>query len=989
MGNLTALSLRKPLLLLALLCALAVRVFAQNVYTVAGTAGVSGNANGISTSASFNNPYGLACDPQGNIYVANRFGHTIRKIDLSGNVTTFAGSGIPGASDGNGTAATFNEPWGIACDSSGNLYIADTKNYKIRKISPQGAVTTIAGIGTFGVTNGIAALAQFGFPAGIAVTPDGTIVYVSDRMTNTIRKIENGTVTTFAGSVYTPGSNDGQGLSAKFDHPNGLTLDAAGNILVADEFNNKIRKITPGGFVTTLAGSGSFGSADGPSSSASFKSPWGVCALTNGDVLVGDADNFTVRKISNGVVSVYAGQTGVPGMSNGPALQSTFNGVSALCVNRYNNHVYLCDPYSHLVRKVAPMMLALTTSGGNNFCYGTNINIQVAPSGLIGYKLYVDGLLAGNSTTGSFVLNNLPIGQHVITATASTTNGTSLYADPINISITPGLNVTIGVSGNSTICDGDSITLTSSIAGSYQWSNGATTQSITVTNAGSYVVTVTNGQGCSGTSPAQQVLTLQPPAASISSISATPNCPGDTIVLTAGAAPEYLWSNGDTTQSITVTAAGNYSVVVTNAAGCSAMSLPMAVNFHPVSYSSINPSGNVVVPQGSQTTLTAALGTSYMWSTGAMTQSIQVANAGTYTVTVTDNNGCPSVPATVNVSYLSTSNMVSVSGLTSFCKGDSVVLVSAFNTNNQWFLNGSPIAGATGSTYVAKNAGNYKLRYTPASSTPVFSNDIVVEVLELPSTLNTITNGVCPLSSANIEIIPVSGVSYVWFDAPSSGSIVANGNTFTTPPLQASTSYFVQQTNSFGCVSENLIEVGAEVYPSPDSDFNNSDASTDPSGYLVSFEAAGDAGNSYLWDFGDPGSASNSSSLENPQHIYSATGMYQVVCVVTSTEGCADTTVKNVRVALPDNVFIPNTFTPDGDGQNDVFRARGNNILYSDIQVFDQWGQNVCSLSKTSTGWNGESPRGTLPSGTYNYAIKVYLDNGVTSYHRGSINLIR
>jgi len=144
-----------------------------------------------------------------------------------------------------------------------------------------------------------------------------------------------------------------------------------------------------------------------------------------------------------------------------------------------------------------------------------------------------------------------------------------------------------------------------------------------------------------------------------------------------------------------------------------------------------------------------------------------------------------------------------------------------------------------------------------------------------------------------------------------------------------------------------------------------------------------------LWDFGDPGSASNSSSLENPQHIYSATGMYQVVCVATSTEGCADTTVKNVRVALPDNVFIPNTFTPDGDGQNDVFRARGNNILYSDIQVFDQWGQNVCSLSKTSTGWNGESPRGTLPSGTYNYAIKVYLDNGVTSYHRGSINLIR
>ncbi|MFM7079373.1 MAG: NHL repeat-containing protein, partial [Bacteroidota bacterium] len=446
MGNLTALYLRKPILLLGLLCALTIGVKAQNVYTVAGIAGVSGSTNGNGTAASFNNPYGIACDPLGNIYIANRFGHTIRKIDLAGNVTTFAGSGIPGASDGNGASATFNEPWGIACDSSGNLYIADTKNYKIRKISPQGTVTTIAGIGTFGVTNGIAALAQFGFPAGITVTPDGSIIYVSDRMTSTIRKIENGTVTTFAGSVYNPGSSDGQGLSAKFDHPNGLTLDAAGNILVADEFNNKVRKITPGGFVTTFAGSGAFGSTDGPATSASFKNPWGVCVMTNGDVLVGDSNNFTVRKISNGNVSVYAGQTGMPGMSNGPALQSTFNGVSALCVNRYNNHVYLCDPYSHLVRKVAPMMLSLTTTGGSSFCHGSTINIQVGPSGLLGYKLYVNGSLAGNSTNGSFVLNNLPIGQHVITATASTSNGASLFADPINISITAGLSVTIGVS---------------------------------------------------------------------------------------------------------------------------------------------------------------------------------------------------------------------------------------------------------------------------------------------------------------------------------------------------------------------------------------------------------------------------------------------------------------------------------------------------------------------------------------------------------------
>lgn len=989
MGNPTALYLKKSILLALLLWLSTSMVKGQNVYTVAGSPGSSGSTNGNGGAALFNNPYGIASDPQGNIYVTSRFGHTIRKIDLAGNVTTFAGSGLPGASDGNGTSATFNEPWGIACDSSGNLYIADAKNYKIRKISPQGTVTTVAGIGTFGVTNGIAALAQFGFPAGIAVTPDGAIIYVSDRMTSTIRKIENGVVTTFAGSVYNPGSSDGQGLSAKFDHPNGLTLDAAGNILVADEFNNKIRKITTGGFVTTFAGSGAFGSADGPASSASFNYPWGVCVLTNGDVLVGDSNNFTVRKISNGNVSIYAGQTGVPGMSNGPALQSTFNGVSALCVNRFNNHVYLCDPYSHLVRKVAPLMLSIVTSGGGSYCFGSAINIQVGPSGLSGYKLYVNGVFAGNSSNGTFNLNNLPVGQHVLTATATAGNGSNLFSDPINISITQGLAVAINVAGNNTICDGDSVTLSSSISGNYQWSNGATTPSITVSSGGSYVLTVTNTQGCSGTSAAQQITTLQPPAASVSSISQTTNCPGDTIVLTAGAAPQYLWSNGDTTQSIEVTAAGSYSVVVTNAAGCSAMSLPMPVNYHPTSYSIVNPSGNIVIPQGSQTTLTAGNGLAYSWSTGSSSQSIQVSIAGSYTVTITDINGCVSIPATVNLSYLSTSNMVSVSGLTSFCKGDSVVLSSSFNSNNQWYRDGAAIIGATSNTYTAKISGTYKLRYTPPSSTPVFSNDIIVDVQELPGVINTTSTGVCPSSSAIIEISPVSGISYVWFDAPVNGNIIGSGTQLVTPPLQVTTSFFVQQTNGFGCVSENSIEVVAEVFESPASEFNISEATTDPGGYLVSFEGSDITGNNYQWDFGDPGSTNNTSTLPNPQHIYPNTGLFQVTCVVISAEGCADTTIKDVRVALPDHIFIPNTFTPDGDGQNDIFRARGNNILYSDIQLFDQWGQLLCSLPKTSTGWNGETARGALPTGSYNYAIKIYLDNGVTSYHRGSINLIR
>ncbi|MFM7177286.1 MAG: gliding motility-associated C-terminal domain-containing protein [Bacteroidota bacterium] len=987
MRIMTALTLRK--LLLTCVMALAItRVSAQNVYTVAGMAGISGSSNGQGTSASFNNPYGVASDSQGNLYVANRFGNTIRKIDPSGNVTTYAGTGTPGATDGAASTATFNEPWGVTCDSLGNVYVADTRNYKIRKISASGQVTTVAGIGTSGVTNGIAALAQFSYPTGITTTPNGSIIYVSDQMTHTIRKIENGQVSTFAGTSYSIGSNDGQGLMAKFYNPNGLAIDAAGYIYVADESNHKIRKITPSGLVSTIAGNGSVGSTNGPALQASFNRPWGVCVLETGDLLVSDSDNFTIRKISAGMVSLYAGQTGIPGMTNGPVLQATFNGVSALCLNKANHQVYLCDPYSHLVRKIAPMMLTLSTSG-NSFCAGSNVIIQVTPTGLSNYKLFANGVLAATSANGVFSISTLPQGQHTLTATASGTNGSTILSDPISINITQGLSISVLVGGSNTICMGDTVTLSSSIQGTYQWSNGANTPSIQVTNAGTYSVTVTNAQGCSGTSAAQQIMTLQPPAATISSISSAPNCPGDTVVLTAGQAPQYLWSNGATTQSISVTNAGSFTVLVSNAAGCSATSMAMTVNYHPVTNSTITPSGNVLVVQGSQATLTAGSGTAYLWSTGSVSQSISVSTAGTYTVTITDNNGCVSNPASVNVSYLSANNLVSTQGATSFCKGDSVLLTSAFNSYNQWYRNGSPIAGATANTYTAKQSGAYQLRYAPPSSTAVFSDTIQVEVMALPNTLNVIANGVCPFSSSTIEIVPVTGISYAWYNEPQGGSLVQVGNSYTTPVLEETTSYYVLQTNSYGCVAEQTIEIVATVFDVPEADFSYAAASSNASGYLVSFESDNVVGVTYDWDFGDIGSANNNSTLPAPDHVYPNTGIYRVTCIATNSTGCSDTTEMDVRVALPDNIFIPNSFTPDNDGQNDLFRVRGNNILYADMSVFDQWGKNIWNAEKTETGWDGQSPKGYVPVGTYNYAVKVYLDNGATSYHRGSINLIR
>jgi hypothetical protein len=720
------------------------QVNSQVVSNVAGVPGVQGNNNGPATVATFNNPHGVAIDKQGNIYIANRFGHTIRKITPSGVVSTFAGTGSPGATDGTGTAASFNEPWAVACDTLGNIYVADTKNYKIRKISSSGVVTTLAGTGVFGTTNGPANVSQFGFPSGIAVTKDGSKVYVADRMTNTIRRIQNDSVITFAGTVFSPGSNDGQGTTAKFDHPYGLALDNSGNVLVADEFNNKIRSITPLGLVSTLAGNGSQGSANGAALSSSFNAPWGVCVDGNGDVLVGDANNFTIRKISQGVVSVYAGQAGIPGMLNGPALQSSFNGVSSLWYNSTDNSVYVTDPYSQLVRKVAAESLTLTTSTGTgSFCVGSNVTLIASPTGLTNYVFRSGATIIGTSASGTITINNLPQGTNNITCTATNAQGLPVASNVLTVEITAGLSVSVTATGNTTICQGDTVTLTASPTGTYLWSNGATSASVAITTAGTYTVTVTNAQGCTGQSTPVDIVTLQPPAATAAASISTPACVGDSVMITAGAATTYLWSTGETSQSIYVNAPGNYTVQVSNAAGCSAISLPVNVNYYSQSNASINPSGNILITQGSSVTLTANTGSAWIWSNGATTSNITVNTPGTYIVTVTDANGCASVPDTVSVSYISASNIITVTGATAFCQGDSVLLTSVFTTSNQWYLNGNIITGATQQNYSAVADGSYHVEHTPVSGPPIVSDPVQITVYQRPGMAMATGDSVC------------------------------------------------------------------------------------------------------------------------------------------------------------------------------------------------------------------------------------------------------
>jgi prepilin-type processing-associated H-X9-DG protein len=260
------------------------------VSTLAGSG--SGFADGSGTSASFNYPTGVALDGAGNVYVADSNNNRIRKVSPSGVVSTLAGSGNYAFADGSGTSASFRNPQGVALDGAGNVFVADFSNNRIRKVSPSGVVSTLAGSasGNWGFADGSGTSASFNYPTGVALDGAGN-VYVADFSNNRIRKVSpSGVVSTLTGSGNYAFA-DGSGTSASFNYPFGVALDGAGNVYVADQYTHRIRKISPLGVVSTLAGSGNGEFADGTGASASFWYPTGVALDGAGNVFVADFSN--------------------------------------------------------------------------------------------------------------------------------------------------------------------------------------------------------------------------------------------------------------------------------------------------------------------------------------------------------------------------------------------------------------------------------------------------------------------------------------------------------------------------------------------------------------------------------------------------------------------------------------------------------------------------------------------------------------------------
>lgn len=382
--------------------------------TVAG--GTQGAADGANASAQFNDPTGVAVDANGNLYVADQNNNRIRKISPLGtnwNVVTIAG-GTQGSLNGTNTAAQFSGPTGIVINASGSLYVADQYNSVIRQISISGTnwiVSTIAGTaGVSGNKNGTNGAARFSNPTGIAVDGAGNL-FVADEGNNAIRKITlsttNWIVTTVAGGSQ--GASDGSNTTAQFFEPSGVAVDSDGRVFVADQFNNTIRMITPVGtnwVVTTIAGRSVSGFSNGLSTNALFDAPIGIVVDTNDTVYVADLFNNAIRELvstgTNWEVSTVAG--GVEGMNNGTGSNASFNLPFGVAADAYGD-IFVADSQNNAVRTGAAAGSPTATGGLQVILYPADASSAGAMWQLDGGAFYETGKILSGLAPGAHTIN--------------------------------------------------------------------------------------------------------------------------------------------------------------------------------------------------------------------------------------------------------------------------------------------------------------------------------------------------------------------------------------------------------------------------------------------------------------------------------------------------------------------------------------------------------------------------------------------------------
>jgi gliding motility-associated-like protein len=339
-----------------------------------------------------------------------------------------------------------------------------------------------------------------------------------------------------------------------------------------------------------------------------------------------------------------------------------------------------------------------------------------------------------------------------------------------------------------------------------------------------------------------------------------------------------------------------------------------------------------------------------------------------------------SSPIPINIVAGATAT-ISPSGTISICAGDSALLTASAGISFQWST------GAISQSIYAKNAGSYTVTVTVSGGCSAQSSPVTLTLKPVPSTVQATNDTVCPGQSGLINAVPQAGVTYYWFAQSSGGSLLYTGSTFGSPPVSQTTPFYIELHGSNGCVNLVRSVVYVIVDQKPAASFDVSLPATASNGIQIFFYNTTTNGYTYSWDFGDQTSNDNTSTSENPTHIYASTGEYTVQLIATNAHGCSDTLFKKIIVAHNHTIFIPTTFTPNNDGINDIFRVRGSNIKTVSMSIYNQWGQQIYHSEENS--WDGTVKGDIVQNGTYVYQAAVTYESEATEIFKGQITVIR
>lgn len=939
---------------------------AQIITTVAGTGtfGYSGDG-GLATDAKLGDMYYCypAFDKAGNMYIAQNFANTIRKVDKTGKITTIAGTyNVIGYTGDGGSAvnALLYHPTALAVDKDDNIIISDRNGDVLRKIDPSGIITTISGQFTIncGVGDG-GPLAQAQFQAISAITADrlGNL-YISDFGCNTVRKVNSsGIITTIAGGGgYGFAGDGGPATSAKLAYPEKVAVDNAGNVYIPDGQNHRIRKVNTSGIITTIAGNGTNGySGDGgPATLASFSFPGAVVIDTDGNLYIGDYNNV-IRKIDpSGTITAYAG-TGNFGYTGdgGPALLADLAFTEGRISIDDNNNIYFDDENHAVVRKISNCLTASITAQSVHsiLCNTGNTVFTIKATNTNGYKWQLNSGSGWNDISDNGLYNGTATNTLSITGADVTMDGNlyrcmatnscgNVFSPFDTLTVTAPFAPALSISANSdTSCKGFAVIYTATAVNggsspTYQWkkngldvgNNAAVYTDNTLSNGDIISCLLTSNRNCvtKSTAVSNNITAVINPVLT-PSITITPStnnvCYGvavsfSSVVTNAGDSPKYQWKK-------------NRLNVGTNAAAYSDNAL------------------------NSEDMITCLLTTSYSCAANptALSNSISM-----------------------SITPLSTPSVVINSSATSVCPGTSVtystvVSPATATISYQWQKNRLPV-GTDTTAYIDNHiiqGGiiNCKIIVSGSclTSTNAVSNSILANVFPSPVVALDHSSSLCSGSSRILDAGNFS--SYQW----------TNGSTSRSIHISDTGTYLVTVKDNNGCIVSDSVSI-TTMLPKP-TNFLPTDTSICTYGSLDLIAKTGYR--NYLW---------NNNASANPINI-TKPGLYWLE--VTDNNNCRGRdTINVVSKQCLTGFYISTAFTPNQDKVNDLFKPLlyGNIIKYS-FNIYNRWGQPVFQTTDPTKGWDGNLQGEKQDMQVFAWICLYQLEGEKQEQRKGTVILIR